>query len=103
MRVPKYQERVQKTSDMLTAAQVAIYPVSNLGVIGDPTFDVSNLAGTRQQLEAMLSSNELAMESIAQETGGRAFHNTNALSEAVKDVVDIGSHYYTLGLLADQQ
>ncbi len=96
VRAPKYQERVQQTSDMLTAAQVAIYPVSNLGVLGDPTFDVSNLAGTRQQLEAVLSSNELAMESIAKETGGRAFYNTNALSEAVKDAVDIGSHYYTL-------
>jgi len=96
VRAPKYQEHVKQTSDMLTSAQVAIYPVSNLGVIGDPTFDVSNLAGTRQQLEAVLSSNELAMESIAHETGGRAFYNTNALSDAVKDAVDIGSHYYTL-------
>jgi VWFA-related protein len=96
MRAPKYQEHVQRTSDMLTAAQVAIYPVSDLGVVGDPTFDVSNLAGTRQQLEAMLDSNQLAMESIAHETGGRAFYNTNALSDAVKDAVDIGSHYYTL-------
>ena len=96
VRVPKYQEHVQKTSDMLTAAQVAIYPVSALGVLGDPTFDVSLLAGTRQQLEALLSSNQIAMESIAQQTGGRAFYNTNALNEAVKDAVDIGSHYYSL-------
>src|SRR5271165_4869265 len=96
IRAPKYQEHVQKASDMLTAAQVAIYPVSNLGVVGDPTFDVSNLAGTRQQLEAMLDSNQIAMESIAHETGGRAFYNTNALSDAVKDAVDTGSHYYTL-------
>jgi VWFA-related protein len=96
IRAPKYQEHVQKTSDMLTAAQVAIYPVSALGVVGDPTFDVSKLAGTREQLQAMLSSNQIAMESIAHETGGRAFYNTNALSDAVKDAVDIGSHYYTL-------
>jgi len=94
--LPKHQEHVQKTSDMLTAAQVAIYPVSALGVLGDPTYDVSNLAGTRQQMEAMLSSNQIAMEDIAQDTGGRAFYNTNALSEAVKDAVDNGSHYYTL-------
>ncbi len=96
IRASKFQEHVKQTSDMLTAAQVAIYPVSALGALGDPTFDVSNLAGTRQQLEAILSSNQLAMESIAQETGGRAFYNTNALSDAVKDAVDIGSHYYTL-------
>jgi VWFA-related protein len=96
VRAPKHQEHLQKTSDMLTAAQVAIYPVSALGVLGDPTFDVSMLGGTRQQLEAVLSSNQIAMESIAEETGGRAFYNTNALNEAVKDAVDIGSHYYTL-------
>jgi VWFA-related protein len=92
----KHQEHVQQTSDMLTAAQVAIYPVSNLGVLGDPTFDVSNLAGTRQQLETILSSNQIAMENIAQETGGRAFYNTNALNDAVRDAVNMGSHYYTL-------
>ncbi len=44
-RAPKNQEHVQKTSDMLTAAQVAIYPVSALGVLADPTFDASKLGG----------------------------------------------------------
>jgi VWFA-related protein len=94
--VPKHQEHVQRTSDMLTAAQVAIYPVSALGVLGDPTFDVSKLAGTRQELETLLSSNQIAMENIAQDTGGRAFYNTNALNDAVQDAVNNGSHYYTL-------
>jgi hypothetical protein len=75
---------------------VAVYPVSALGILGDPTFDVSKLAGTRQELESLLSSNQIAMEDIAQDTGGRAFYNTNALSDAVKDAVDNGSHYYTL-------
>ena len=96
MKVLRNQERVQKTSDQLTAAQVAIYPVSALGVLGDPTFDVSKLAGTREQLEARLSSNQIAMETIAEETGGRAFYNTNALNDAVRDAVNTGSHYYTL-------
>jgi hypothetical protein len=36
------------------------------------------------------------METIAEETGGRAFYSTNALSNAVKDAVGNGSHYYTL-------
>lgn len=95
-KVPKNQGHVQKTSDMLTAAQVAIYPVSALGVLGDPTFDTSKLAGSRRELEARLSANQIAMESIAEETGGRAFSNTNALADAVKDAVNNGSHYYTL-------
>ena len=95
-RAPKNQEHVQKTSDMLTAAQVAIYPVSALGVLGDPTFDASKLAGSRRELEARLSANQIAMETIAEETGGRTFYSTNALSDAVKDAVGNGSHYYTL-------
>jgi VWFA-related protein len=95
-RVAKNQDHIQKTSDMLTAAKVAIYPVSALGVLGDPTFDASKLAGSRRELEARLSVNQIAMETIAQETGGRAFYSTNALSDAVKDAVSNGSHYYTL-------
>ncbi len=95
-RVPKNQEHIQKTADMLTAAKVAIYPVSALGVLGDPTFDASKLPGSRRELEARLSVNQIAMETIAQETGGRAFYSTNALSDAVKDAVSNGSHYYTL-------
>lgn len=84
---------------MLTAAQVAIYPVSALGILGDPTFDVSKLGGSRRELESRLSANQIAMETIAQETGGRAFYNTNALNDAVKDAVGNGSHYYTLAYL----
>jgi VWFA-related protein len=95
-RAPKNQEHIQKTSDMLTAAKVAIYPVSALGVLGDPTFDASKLAGSRRELEARLSVNQIAMETIAEETGGRTFYSTNALSDAVKDAVSNGSHYYTL-------
>jgi VWFA-related protein len=95
-RVPKNQDHIQKTADTLTAAQVAIYPVSALGVLGDPTFDASKLAGSRRELEARLSANQIAMETIAEETGGRAFYSANALSDAVKDAVGNGSHYYTL-------
>jgi hypothetical protein len=95
-RAPKNQEHVQKTSDLLTAAQVAIYPVSALGVLADPTFDASKLGGSRRELEARLSANQIAMETIAEETGGRAFYSTNALSDAVRDAVGNGSRYYTL-------
>src|SRR5580704_10255683 len=78
---PKHQEHVQKTSDMLTAAQVAIYPVSARGLLGDPTYDVSNLEGRGLMHE--LSTAQIAMETTAQETGGRAFYNTNDLEAAM--------------------
>ena len=102
-RVPNNQYHIQKTSDMLTAAQVAIYPVSALGVLGDPAFDASKLAGSRRELEAHLSANQIAMETIAEETGGRAFYSTNALSDAVKDAVGNGLALLHTGLFTCQR
>lgn len=96
VRAPRHQENIRRTSDMLTAAQVAIYPVSALGLLGDPTFDVSNIAGTRADLENMSTSNQILMEELAKDTGGHAYYNTNGLEDAVKDAVSKGSHYYTL-------
>jgi VWFA-related protein len=91
---PRHQEHVQQTSDMLTAAQVAIYPVSARGLIGDPFFDLP-VDTLREALEDFATT-QIAMETIAQETGGRAFYNTNALDAAMAKAIDEGSHYYTL-------
>jgi VWFA-related protein len=91
---PRHQEHVQQTSDMLTAAQVAIYPVSARGLIVDGSFDVPLAPG--EKLLDVLATTQIAMETLAQETGGRAFYNTNALDEAMAKAIDEGSHYYTL-------
>lgn len=99
VRTENHQERVQRTSDMLTAAQVAIYPVSARGLIGDPSYDVSNLEG-RDLLE-QLRVDQIAMESVAEQTGGRAFYNTNGLDVAMSKAVDEGSRYYTLAYSPD--
>jgi VWFA-related protein len=37
------------------------------------------------------------MQQIAQETGGEAFLNTNGLKEAIAQIVNKGSNYYTIG------
>jgi VWFA-related protein len=94
---PRHQEHIQQTSDMLTAAQVAIYPVSAHGIMGDPTFEVTDMLGnTRESMFNDQSASQIAMEAIAQDTGGRAFYNTNGLDEAMAKAIDEGSHYYTL-------
>jgi VWFA-related protein len=94
---PQHQERVRQTSDLLTAAQVAIYPVSAHGLEGDPTFEVTDMLGnTRESMLYNQSTSQIAAETIAQETGGRAFYNTNALDTAMAKAIDEGSHYYAL-------
>ncbi|HYL63670.1 MAG TPA: VWA domain-containing protein [Candidatus Methylomirabilis sp.] len=92
---PRHQERVQQTSDMLTAAQVAIYPVSARGLVFDGEFDVPLDAPGEKMLDEFATS-QIAAETIAQETGGRAFYNTNGLDAAMGKAIDEGSHYYTL-------
>jgi VWFA-related protein len=95
---PRHQENVQQTSDMLTAAQVAIYPVSARGLAGDPMVDGGDvfLGITRESTIDDQSTSQIAAETIAQETGGRAFYNTNGLDTAMAKAIDEGSHYYTL-------
>jgi hypothetical protein len=36
------------------------------------------------------------METLARDTGGKAFYNTNGLSNAMTEAINSGSHYYTL-------
>jgi VWFA-related protein len=93
-KTPKNRGHVQKTSDMLTAAQIAIYPVSARALPGP--FQLGDLGNTREEIFNELGSSQIAMETIAEETGGRAFYNTNALKDAISDAVNNGSHYYTL-------
>ena len=92
---PNHQEHVQKTSDMLTAAQVAIYPVSARGLVYDGGFDVPRDTPGEDILDE-LATTQIAMEAIAKDTGGRAFYNTNGLDAAAAKAIDEGSHYYTL-------
>jgi VWFA-related protein len=90
----KHQENVQQTSDMLTAAQVAIYPVSARGLLGP--FQLGELGDNREEIFNALSSAQIAAETLARETGGRAFYNTNGLDAAMAEAINEGSHYYTL-------
>jgi VWFA-related protein len=99
----QYQTDVQQAADQLTADQVAIYPVAAVGLTGavgfDPTADGSRRRsptpnvreGTTEHL-----SDQFAMETLAKDTGGHAFYDTNGLTEAVSHAVNDGSHFYTL-------
>jgi VWFA-related protein len=96
IRVAKLQRLLQQTSDLLTAGQVAIYPVSAKGVVGSSSFQADNVGTGRVQESAGAESGQIAMNDIAQDTGGRAFYGTNGLSEAFAMAVSDGAQYYTL-------
>lgn len=105
-----FQEQIRKTSDMLAASNVAIYPIAAEGLISETAFQANNqeigqrrgslaMQDTVQQMandSVDRDSSHAAMEEMAKDTGGKAFYNTNGLSDALSRVVSNGSRYYSL-------
>jgi VWFA-related protein len=78
-----YTERIKKATNLLNAAQVAVYPVDARGLPTETPF-------------AQRSAQFASMDLIGEETGGRAFYNTNGLQQALESAADEGSSYYSL-------
>ncbi len=103
-----YTKDLRRTTDLLTAAQVAVYPVDATGVTTVPSASVvsppkgfSNGKGDSmgkaiQAYDMKTAQAHLAMEAVAEATGGAAYYNTNGLKEAVNKAINNGQNYYTL-------
>ena len=118
-----YSDQIRETDDLLSAARVAVYPVDARGLITPlianasytPSSDLlaspmTSRAGRRiatidnpspEKDEARFLKQTVAeqasMEQIADDTGGKATMNTNALKQAVAGAIANGSSYYTIG------
>ena len=91
-----HEGEVQQTADLLTADQVAVYPILASGLGTNDTYDPNNYGRPFEANNGDRSFNQIAMELLARDTGGKAFYNTNGLSEAMAQAVNYGSHFYTL-------
>jgi VWFA-related protein len=85
-------------ADDLNLGRVAIYPIDARGLTTDSGFDASRsgppaLNSGRQGFQ--LQRNML-LDDFARRTGGKAFYNTNGISQAIDEVETNGSRYYTL-------
>lgn len=100
---------IQRTADLLTAAQVAVYPVGAAGLTGNEFYQASGkeigfYQGTsvqeqNQGLQAELgerAADNMTMELLARDTGGQAFYGNNGLSDIVARITNNGMHYYEL-------
>jgi VWFA-related protein len=107
--VVRNDDEVRKTDNLLTRAQVAVYPVDARGVFTDPSLNFSSgnmdsINADSGAAAATATMNNLTnvaeehntMEAMAEDTGGHAFYNTNGLTQAVEKAVENGSNYYTL-------
>lgn len=120
---------VKDTSRLIANSQIAVYPISVLGVqVGGVGVEVSGqsmaaLSGTLGQTNQGYGNGSAnhtmgdtlaqqftnrstlhgAMEDIAYETGGEAIFGTNDLAGALRRTMEDGSNYYTLAYRPQDQ
>jgi VWFA-related protein len=110
----QYQQEVARTANLLSAAQVAIYPIGAQGIAVDRHYDFSGPRGpktvganaeqqvTQYQVSDLLNGSTertaafATMDELAKDTGGEALYGTNALNEALDHALNHGTHYYTI-------
>jgi hypothetical protein len=115
------QDQFHRTINLFTRSQIALYPVDAQGLQMQPSYDTTNAPRAPAQprfdssnkrtgvdndptraesddvrSDRLRSSEHSTMDKMAVDTGGRAFYNTNDLSDAVSKAVDSGSTFYTV-------
>ena len=105
----EYGTQIRQTAALLTAARVAVYPVDARGMMTPPTVGANYtpsgnmmkgnnpVANDYTKFLTQNGEEHGAMDTIAAETGGKAFYNSNDLKGAVESVMEDGSSYYTIG------
>jgi VWFA-related protein len=101
---------VRETAALLTAAQIAAYPIDIRGTINPGTgMDISTgvqygsvvgLGNNRDRTAVRQTTMEWddheAMTDIARETGGKAFYGSNDIKAALAASMEEGENYYTI-------
>jgi len=105
-----FMSEVQRTSDLCTAAQMAIYPVAAQGLANSSVYEADAAELSQERPSRMTQNNvglmnredtgragtRIVSEDLAKNTGGQAFHDVNGLGDVLKRVTNIGMHYYTI-------
>jgi VWFA-related protein len=119
--IKDYQTQIDHAADLLSNAQVAVYPIdANTLANRDSYASLSNTdtngeylgraatgrqrvgQGSQQATEISRAANlgidaHSTMNSVADQTGGKAYYNTNNIDKAIHESMEDGSTYYTLG------
>src|SRR5262249_31314763 len=101
---------IRETAALLTASQIAVYPIDIRGTIAigtgtdmnaaDMYGSISRIGDMRDRVTTrqitMQWDDQEAMSDIARETGGQAFYGSNDLKAALSRSMEEGSDYYTI-------
>ena len=103
-----YSGKVDRASQALADARVAVYPVDAGGLETSPIYSTAqnpqmprqnlsdSLAGQISRQQGETEDSQATMREIAEGTGGRPCFNTNDLSGCVESAIDDGSSYYEI-------
>ncbi len=106
---------IKETAALLTASQIAVYPIDIRGTISTGTgIDISEqdqygsmerIGNNRAQAAGRQTTMEWddheAMNDIARETGGKSFYGSNDIKAALSASMNEGENYYTLAYTPD--
>jgi VWFA-related protein len=100
------QANFHETMNLLARSQVAVYPIDARGLTNAPISDVSAsnyalnggaaVGDDTDQFSTRSADEHTTMRRMAKATGGKAYVDLNDLSQAISEVLDLGSSYYTL-------
>jgi len=103
-----YTRDLRKTTDLLTEAEVAVYPVDARALFTNPSLGAdqhldtinrnsgARAAASEGAFQKNKGDEQLSMLAVAEATGGVAYFNTNGLKEAVGKAIEDGANYYTV-------
>lgn len=106
--VASSEDEFRQTTNLLARSQVAVYPVDARGLMTSPIISASNSSTSsyvrnptafgrdERKFYDQMADEHGTMLRMAEQTGGHAYINTNNLSQAVSDVTENGSNYYTI-------
>jgi len=112
---------LESTARKLASERVAVYAIDALGLVGLPSTDTTvrynenggkvlkggrvKMAGDSDDTKFLSGSADTraSIRAIADATGGKAYLNTNGISEAIASAVSNGQNYFTLGYIPSEE
>jgi VWFA-related protein len=103
-----FSDQLAITANLLTDAQIAVYPIDARGLVTSSFYDPANNVGGQAAIGGAVARSEGAlaeellnahssMEDLAAKTGGKAYFNHNDIAAAVRGDIEDGGTYYSLG------